>query len=440
MRLPWVRATRHLAMRAWIPNPPLRTLAGLAAVVFCGFWIIWYAAPYDVAASIPHFPGVRWVLHSYMKHAVRTWSLGIPIPEDIDLNDPKLIALGAGHYETGCAPCHGAPGRGRSPIVYGERPSPPWLPTAVSKYSDVELYWFVAHGLKYTAMPHWPTMERPEEPWAVAAFVRKLPGMTPDEYEKLAYGPVAEKIPLEKSVAMSFGGLNARLPHIVDNCARCHGYDGMGRDGVAPRLAGQSAPFIESTLAAYAAEERYSGFMEPIAAGLSPKQRHDLAEYFSKLRPRGVGPGGDPKVAAVSVVAANPLLVKQGAVLALGVDTVNRLPSCASCHGPAAGPERNPNFPFIAGQNRNWLVQWLKLWRENTMNAAGVSYYEVGAHGGTPYANIMRKVASHLTDDEIEALASYYAAGAPTGIITNPPPPNAQHMLPGEHTQQVKVP
>jgi mono/diheme cytochrome c family protein len=46
------------------------------------------------------------------------------------------------------------------------------------------LFWIVKHGLKMTGMPAWAE-HSDEELWATVAFIKKLPGMTPEEYGKL---------------------------------------------------------------------------------------------------------------------------------------------------------------------------------------------------------------------------------------------------------------
>ena len=42
-----------------------------------------------------------------MQRSVATHTLGVKPPP---LADPALVLKGAGHYETGCRPCHGGPG------------------------------------------------------------------------------------------------------------------------------------------------------------------------------------------------------------------------------------------------------------------------------------------------------------------------------------------
>ena len=46
------------------------------------------------------------------------------------------------------------------------------------------MFWVIKNGLKMTGMPSWAD-HSDEEIWATVAFLKKLPGMTPEEYAKL---------------------------------------------------------------------------------------------------------------------------------------------------------------------------------------------------------------------------------------------------------------
>lgn len=370
MRLPGLHSRRGQA--GWI--------AGAAVVVLALF--VW-VAPYNIAARLPHLPGVSWLLHTYMQNAVRTWSLGTEAPDWYDEDDPALVRLGAGHFETGCAPCHGAPGRPPNPVTRGMRPAPPPLDEPAADYAPRELHWIVRNGFKYTGMPAWPSADREDEPWALVAFLRDYPALDAEDYAALAYGPSAPP-DLNAARRITFGGLNDRLDELTDTCARCHGEDGLGREGTAPRLAGQSQAYMEETLDAYASGLRPSGIMEPVAATLSQAEIAQLAEHYAGL-PAGPAAPADPDRDA---------LITEGAALAKLGDAER--PSCLSCHGEGGEVRRNPLFPRIAGQDERFLLVWLRLWRDRPF-------------GGTPYAQVMHEAARWLTDAQTEALAAYFS-------------------------------
>lgn len=73
---------------------------------------------------------------------------------------------------------------------------------------------------------------------------------------------------------------------------------------------------------------------------------------------------------------------------------------CATCHG-ANGIATMPSYPNLAGQNEKYLVAALKAYRDGRRT------------GGT--AGLMMPVAKPLSDEEIAALAKYYASLDPKG-------------------------
>lgn len=102
----------------------------------------------SVAASSGHFGIVRWFLHWTMGNAVNRQSMLISVPDGINLTDPALVQRTAGHFATGCAPCHGAPGVPQSPVVLEMTPHPPRLEEKVGEWKDRELFWIVKYGVK----------------------------------------------------------------------------------------------------------------------------------------------------------------------------------------------------------------------------------------------------------------------------------------------------
>lgn len=357
-----------------------RILMALATLA-CLAVLFWRLAPYNVAASVNHLPPVRAILHSYMENAVGMRARMIEPPDWVDLDDAALIRLGAGHFATGCAPCHGAPGQSRDPITLSMLPEPAVLEH--SNHTPEEFYWLARHGLKYTGMPAWSGAGRDDEPWAMAAFLSRYEALTEEEYVSLAFGPVAQP----PSGGVAFGGMTGRPATPIGNCTRCHGADGLGRDGTAPKLAGQSETHLLAALDAYAENRRQSGFMEPVAAGLSAETRGELARLFAGMAAPWEGRSGD---------RGDPV---RGQSLALNGDEHREVPSCASCHG-GNGSEGAAGAPRISGQDARWIEVWLRMWRD-------------GPIPDTAGAARMAAAARNLSDDQIADLAAFYASAGP---------------------------
>jgi mono/diheme cytochrome c family protein len=104
--------------------------------------------------------------------------------------DRAKILIGTEHFAAHCAVCHGAPGVPKGDIAHGLYPQPPNLAEAAKRYSPGELFWIVKHGIKMSGMPAWAD-HSDEELWATVAFLRKLPGMTEEDYAKLVMASMA---------------------------------------------------------------------------------------------------------------------------------------------------------------------------------------------------------------------------------------------------------
>jgi len=169
-------------------------------------------------------------------------------------------------------------------------------------------------------------------------------------------------------------------------CAACHGADGNSVAPANPKIAGQGAEYLQKQLGDFRASgskkpARESAIMSGMVAKLSDADMKGLAAYYA---------GQALKPAA----AADKELAAQGQKLWRGGYAAGNVPACAGCHGPA-GAGMPSQFPRLAGQYAEYLAAQLKAFREGTRanDANGV----------------MRSVAAHLNDRQIQALAEYAA-------------------------------
>lgn len=169
-------------------------------------------------------------------------------------------------------------------------------------------------------------------------------------------------------------------PASVRNCTWCHGASAQGY-APAPRLAGQRSQYTESQLLSFRTHTRDNPFskqyMWGAAANLSPGTARYLALYFSKQLPQAANDGDK------ALVASGRTLFEDGNPEA---NTV----SCAVCHGPNAQGVRD--IPRLGGLSYYYLKRKLAQWGEG---------YHAAAKAPMP------RIASKLSANEIEALASY---------------------------------
>lgn len=334
-----------------------------------------------IKASAGHWAITEWVLQLAKRRSVSTHSFALAPPAGWDR--PANVLKGAGHFELGCAPCHGSPLQPHPRVARAMLPAPPDLSERAPTWDPDELFYIVKHGIKFTGMPAWPAPERDDEVWSMVAFLTELPRLAPDDYSRLVFGAATDAgaaAPLEALQPPQ------RPAPVHETCNRCHGSDGTGRGtGVFPRLAGQQSAYLLAALEAYARDERKSGVMQPIAAGLSPQQMRALAAHYADL------PGDTPPAGARddAAVARGQKIANEGVLS-------QRVPACGDCHGP--GPQaRRGHYPLLAGQYADYLALQLRLLKRDQ-------------RGGSSYAAIMRMIADRLTEDQIADVAAYFAS------------------------------
>jgi len=165
-------------------------------------------------------------------------------------------------------------------------------------------------------------------------------------------------------------------------CSACHGADGNSAVPQWPKLAGQHEQYLmrQSTLIQSGA--RPVPEMAGIVAGLTATDFQNISAFFATQK-RSAG------VADEALVAGGETLWRAGRAS-------SGVPACMACHGPAG--EGNPlaGYPALAGQHSVYTASILKRFR-------------AGEHWGEKDANsiVMNGVAAELTDDDINALASY---------------------------------
>lgn len=163
-------------------------------------------------------------------------------------------------------------------------------------------------------------------------------------------------------------------------CAACHGPNGNSGNPDWPSLAGQSPTYTYQQLQAFKSGQRSDMLMTPQAAMLSEQDMRDLAAYYAAQVPR-------PGVASEAAVAVAEPLYRGG-------DAERGVPACLACHGPTGNGNAGAGYPRIAGQHAQYIAKELREYR-SAERGSGVA------------GQMMQAAAKHLTDEEIDALASY---------------------------------
>lgn len=179
-------------------------------------------------------------------------------------------------------------------------------------------------------------------------------------------------------------------------CTACHGADGNSSVEIYPRIAGQSERYIAKELALIANGQRNEGAvaaMMPFVQDLTPQDMRDLGAYFATQKTSA-------GVADDAVVADGPYagmkFYEVGQKLYRGGDASRNIPACMACHGPAGAGNPGPAYPHIGGQYAGYVTQRLQRYQAGQTNETDTAQFK-----------IMEQVSKTLTQQEIQALASY---------------------------------
>ncbi len=162
-------------------------------------------------------------------------------------------------------------------------------------------------------------------------------------------------------------------------CAGCHAADGNSANPEWPKLAGQHASYIVKQLQNFKDGDRENAMMAPMAAPLSAQDMEDLAAYYSQQENKPA--------------KADPALVEMGEQIYRGGNMSTGVAACMGCHSPSGAGNPAAKFPSLKGQHAKYTVLQLKAFKKGQRaNDAG---------------KMMRNIAAKMTDEEMEAVASY---------------------------------
>jgi mono/diheme cytochrome c family protein len=162
-----------------------------ASIMVFGAVAFIYSGLYPIGADTPHFRATHWLLETLREQSIARAASDLVVPEDIETSD-RLLAGGADYNEM-CSSCHLKPGKTSSDFSLGLYPAPPNLALNDDqhRYSDNEedadkrRFWIIKHGIKASGMPSWAPGHDDERIWNMVAFLKRLPELTPDQYQIL---------------------------------------------------------------------------------------------------------------------------------------------------------------------------------------------------------------------------------------------------------------
>lgn len=178
-------------------------------------------------------------------------------------------------------------------------------------------------------------------------------------------------------------------------CAACHGADGNPSGPGFPRIAGQSERYSAHQMALIASGQRggMAVAMLPFVQDLSPQDMRDIGAYFATQK-SGAGLADDSLIADGAYKGMK--FYEVGQQLYRGGDAARGIPACMACHGPSGAGNPGPAYPHVGGQHQDYVARRLQEYRTGTSTEKDPALF-----------NVMAQVTHALTDQEIQALATY---------------------------------
>lgn len=108
-------------------------------------------------------------------------------------------------YVEHCAACHGLDGSGRNRFEAAFYPPVVKLTGHVQKFSDSEIYFIIANGIRNTAMPAFADAHSPDDIWRTVLWIRHLANLTTEEKASIAGEMAAGKSHHEETMGHDAG-------------------------------------------------------------------------------------------------------------------------------------------------------------------------------------------------------------------------------------------
>ncbi len=236
----------------------------------------------------------------------------------------------------------------------------------------------------------------------------------------LTHTLVAAAVLTSSGVATAAGDINAGKARAAV-CGACHGINGEGNPAfpdpanpgktkAVPALAGQNAGYFAKQIHDFKSGARKDALMTGQALPLGDSDIANMGAYYASITPKPID--------------ADASLVAKGEQLYLGGDMTRGISACMACHGPDAEGNDLAKWPALDGQLTGYTSAQLHAFRS-------------GDRSNDPN-NMMRDVASQLSNNDIEAVSAYLASigAAATKTVTAAPAPTKAATA--EKTEEMK--
>lgn len=173
-------------------------------------------------------------------------------------------------------------------------------------------------------------------------------------------------------------------------CAGCHGADGNSALANFPKLAGQGEKYLTKQLQDIKSGARPVLEMTGMLNAFSDQDLADIAAYFASKN--------------IQMAGAKEENLDRGERVYRGGNLETGVPACTGCHSPAGNGNDPAGFPALGGQFAQYTAKQLRAFRTGADDPQNPA-----ARTNDGDAKIMRGVAAHMSDVEIDAVANFIA-------------------------------
>ena len=164
-------------------------------------------------------------------------------------------------------------------------------------------------------------------------------------------------------------------------CIGCHMPDGNSVVDQFPKLAGQNEKYIIKQLTEFKSMKRKNDIMFGMSVALTDQDIADLAAFYAS------------KTATAAI--ADDSKVALGKEVYRGGNMNTGVPACMGCHGPTGAGNSAAAYPSLGGQHAAYVLAQLKAFRDGLRD--------------NDQGQMMRNVVVRMSNEELEAVASYIA-------------------------------
>lgn len=173
-------------------------------------------------------------------------------------------------------------------------------------------------------------------------------------------------------------------------CAGCHGADGNSAMATFPKLAGQGEKYLTKQLNDIKSGTRAVPEMTGMLNAFSEQDLADIAAYYA-AKP-------------LQMAGAKEENLDRGESLFRGGNPETGVPACTGCHSPSGNGNAPAGYPAIGGQFAQYTAKQLRAFRTGAHDPDNST-----ARTNDGDTRVMRGVAAHMSDVEIEAVSNFIA-------------------------------